>query len=39
MTPREAMDLGADHLVIGRPITQAADPRAALDRILAEIAA
>ena len=38
MTPREAMDLGADHLVIGRPITQAADPRAALDRILAEIA-
>ncbi len=39
MTPREAMALGADHLVIGRPITQAADPRAALDRILAEIAA
>ncbi len=39
MTPREAMDLGADHLVIGRPITQATDPRAALDRILAEIAA
>ncbi len=39
MTPREAMDLGADHLVIGRPITQAADPKAALDRILAEIAA
>ena len=39
MTPREAMKLGADHLVIGRPITQAADPRGALDRILAEIAA
>jgi orotidine-5'-phosphate decarboxylase len=39
MAPREAMALGADHLVIGRPITQAADPRAALDRILAEIAA
>jgi orotidine-5'-phosphate decarboxylase len=39
MTPREAMDLGADHLVIGRPITQATDPRAALDRILTEIAA
>ena len=39
MTPAEAVALGADHLVIGRPITQAADPRAALDRILAEIAA
>jgi len=39
MTPREAVALGADHLVIGRPITQAADPKAALARILAEIAA
>jgi hypothetical protein len=39
MTPREAVSLGADHLVIGRPITQAADPKAALSRILAEIAA
>jgi orotidine-5'-phosphate decarboxylase len=38
MTPREAVDLGADHLVIGRPITQAADPKAALARVLAEIA-
>lgn len=38
MTPREAVELGADHLVIGRPITQAADPKAALARILAEIA-
>lgn len=38
MTPREAVDLGADHLVIGRPITQATDPKAALARILAEIA-
>lgn len=37
MTPSEAVSLGADHLVIGRPITQAADPKAALSRILAEI--
>jgi orotidine-5'-phosphate decarboxylase len=38
MTPSEAVGLGADHLVIGRPITQATDPKAALSRILAEIA-
>jgi orotidine-5'-phosphate decarboxylase len=37
MTPAEAVALGADHLVIGRPITQAPDPKAALARILAEI--
>ncbi|NBX04220.1 MAG: orotidine-5'-phosphate decarboxylase, partial [Alphaproteobacteria bacterium] len=29
MTPREAMDAGATYLVIGRPITEAADPAAA----------
>src|SRR5215217_1159559 len=28
MTPRQAMTLGANHLVIGRPITEAADPAA-----------
>lgn len=28
MTPQEAAKLGADYLVIGRPITQAADPAA-----------
>ena len=38
-TPAEAVRLGADYLVIGRPITQADDPAAALDRIAAEISA
>jgi orotidine-5'-phosphate decarboxylase len=37
MTPAEAVSLGADHLVIGRPITQAKTPKDALARILAEI--
>jgi len=37
MTPGEAIRAGADHLVIGRPITGVADPKAALDAILAEI--
>ena len=38
MTPAEAIGAGADHLVVGRPITQAADPAAAARAILAEIA-
>jgi orotidine-5'-phosphate decarboxylase len=38
MTPRAALDAGADYLVIGRPITQAADPIATLQRIQREIA-
>lgn len=38
MTPREALDAGADWLVIGRPISAASDPGAALGKILAEIA-
>ena len=33
-TPEEAVRQGATHLVVGRPILQAADPRAALDRFL-----
>ena len=39
MTPRAAVDAGADYLVIGRPITQAADPVAMLQRIQQEISA
>jgi len=34
MTPQQAVDLGADYLVIGRPITAAADPLAAATGIL-----
>jgi len=36
-TPRQAMDAGADFLVIGRPITRAEDPAAALSSIAAEL--
>lgn len=38
-TPAAARAAGGDYLVIGRPITRAADPRLALDAIAAEIAA
>jgi orotidine-5'-phosphate decarboxylase len=37
-TPREAVANGADYIVIGRPITRAPDPVAALRRINDEIA-
>jgi orotidine-5'-phosphate decarboxylase len=37
MTPAQALSHGADYLVIGRPITEAPDPRAAAARILAEL--
>ncbi len=36
-TPAAAIAAGADHLVVGRPIWQAADPRAAAQAILSEI--
>ena len=36
-TPAQALRDGASHLVIGRPITQAADPVVAADKILEEI--
>lgn len=36
-TPAQAIALGADYLVVGRPITRAPDPLAALDAIRAEI--
>lgn len=38
-TPVEALAAGADYLVIGRPIRDAPDPRAAAQKIAAEIAA
>ena len=38
LTPAEALNKGADYLVIGRPITGAKDPVAAVQRIAAEVA-
>ena len=37
LTPREALALGANWLVIGRPIFAAADPRVAAEKILASL--
>lgn len=37
MTPGEAVRLGANHLVIGRPITEAADPASAADAIARDL--
>lgn len=39
MTPREAVTVGTDFLVIGRPITGAANPAEALDTIIKEMTA
>jgi orotidine-5'-phosphate decarboxylase len=36
-SPSEAIRLGADYLVVGRPITRADDPLAALSAIRREI--
>lgn len=38
-TPAQAVKLGADYIVVGRPITAAPDPAAAAARIVEEIAA
>jgi orotidine-5'-phosphate decarboxylase len=37
MTPREALEAGADYLVIGRPVTGHQNPREALAKILDEL--
>ena len=37
MTPAAALRAGSDYLVIGRPITRAADPLATLAAIHAEL--
>ena len=38
VTAGEAIDAGADYLVVGRPITRAAEPRVAAEAIVGEIA-
>ena len=37
MTPARAIEAGADYLVVGRPVVEARDPKAAADAIVAEI--
>jgi orotidine-5'-phosphate decarboxylase len=37
LTPREAVEAGADYLVVGRPITSSADPAGAARSILATV--
>ncbi len=39
MTPAAAIAAGSDYLVVGRPVTEADDPKAAAEAIVAEIAA
>jgi len=37
MTPARAIEAGADYLVVGRPVIEAGDPKAAADAIVGEI--
>jgi orotidine-5'-phosphate decarboxylase len=37
MTPARAVEAGADYLVVGRPVVDASDPKAAADAIVGEI--
>jgi orotidine-5'-phosphate decarboxylase len=37
MTPAQAIEAGADYLVVGRPVIEAADPKRAAEAIVAEI--
>lgn len=37
VTPAEAMRAGATNIVVGRPVTQATDPKAAVDQIFASL--
>ncbi len=37
MTPSEALNNGASHIVVGRPITNAADPKKAAEKIIDEM--
>ena len=39
VTPGDAIRAGADYLVVGRPVNQAADPVAAAEAIVAEVEA
>jgi orotidine-5'-phosphate decarboxylase len=39
MTPRDAIAAGASYIVVGRPVTDAADPRSAAMRIVEEMGA
>lgn len=39
VTPKDAIKAGADYLVVGRPVTAAGDPKAAVEAIVGEISA